>query len=160
MALELDLGTNSTIEVVSSKDSALDCDQETYAEYLASLDPEHLVFKDGCGYQDTTRFVLKKNLKYDQMQRIKNQQLTVKGGNQVSFNVGYMLEEIRCALVDIKNPDDLPTDKKVPYKRDSDGACDKNLVAALEMAGIVQELWQARNGSILGEQQVEGLKKK
>ena len=142
MALKLEL-ISGTISVVSRLDDAISCTEEDYNEYLLDLDEGHLNIKEG---QKPTYFVLTKNLKFDAQQKVKNQQISYKGG-QVDLQLGFIMEEVRQALVDIKNPDDIPDNQKVLFKRDSDGAASKELIASLGDA-IVNDLFSARRNSV------------
>lgn len=134
MALSLS-GDGEVVEVVSSRDEAVTCDYDSYQEYLRTLDESLLALKQDVS---PTRFVLKKTLPYAAAQRIKNQQLGYKDGD-VEVRLGFILEEVRTALSDIKNPG-----TGLEYKKDGDGGASKNLIEKLEAAGIVQELYTAR----------------
>lgn len=130
------------IKVISKKDSSVTCDDEAYAQYQENLD-ESLLALDGV----PTRFVLKKALTYKEQQKVKDAQIKMKG-KELSVSMSYMMEEIRLALVGIENPADLPLDQQIVYKKDSDGRTSEELIALLESAGVVTELYAARAKSM------------
>ena len=130
------------IKVISSKDSSVNCDNKAYEKYLDDLD-ESILELVGV----PTRFVLKKTLNYKEQQLVKDAQVKVEG-KSVKVAISYMMEEIRIALIDIENPDDLQAEKKLEYKKGSDGKADPNLVSFLESCGIVTELYSARQNAM------------
>jgi len=132
-------GGADTIEVICSKDSAVKCDMDTYGKYLESLDESLLEMPEDAA---PTRFVLKKTLPFGVVQRIKNQQLGYKDG-EVQVQMGFTLEEVRCALVDVKG-----AGAGLEFKKEADGYASKTLIEKLESYGIVQELFTARQGAI------------
>ena len=146
MALTLDLGSDN-IEIISRRDAAVGCDAQTYMEYLRDLDETRLQLKESV---EPTRFVMRKILPYGATQRIKNEQVSVKAQANmktvddlnVEMKMGYILEELRAALVDVKNPG-MP---QLHFRKDSDGLASKDLIALLNAFGIADELhtaWQA-----------------
>lgn len=127
------------IEVICSKDEAVTCDLEQYQEYLKTLDETILGLKPDV---QPTRFCLKRTLPYAAAQRVRNQQLGYKDGD-VEVRLGFILEEVRASLVDIKNPG-----AGLEYKKDGDGGASKTLVEKLDAFGIVQELYTARQSAM------------
>jgi len=157
MALNIDF-SNSEIKVISSKDEAVTCTQDDYDNYLKNLDETILGLKPGI---KPTRFVLRKQLNYGQQQQIKSQQMTVEKG-KIGFNVGYMMEEIRLALTNIEEETtegEAVSMNRLMFKRSSDGGADHDLIAKLESAGIVSELFTARNNYIKPVKVQEATKK-
>lgn len=162
MSFRLEFNSKSTIEVVCSKDSALAMDDEQYANYLLDVtDKDRLIFKEGMTYENTTRFVMRKVLPFKAAQRVVDQQVSAtaqKGSKEVEtrFSLKYMLEELRCILVDIKcSADD---DQPLEYKKGSDGMAAEELIAGIYSAGVLGDLhtgWQnatsARNDKALVE---------
>lgn len=142
MALVLDMGKD-TLEVISSKDEAVTVDGEVYGKYLETLDESLLCLKPGV---EPTRFVLKKVLSYGMSQKIKTEQAGLNEDGKVSIRMGYILDEVRASLVDVKNPGSA----MLTFKKDSDGAASKDLVALLEQAGIANELYAARQAALKG----------
>lgn len=142
MALFLDVGRDS-IEVISSKDESVTADADAYSKYLDTLDEALLCLKDGV---EPTRFVLRKLLSYGMSQKIKTEQAGLNEHGKVEIRMGYILDDVRASLIDVKNPgSDL-----LKFKRDSDGYASKELVALLEGAGIANELYAARQAAIKG----------
>jgi hypothetical protein len=127
------------IEVICSKDEAVTCDLDAYQEYLKTLDETILGLKPEI---QPTRFCLKRTLPYAAAQRVRNQQLGYKDGD-VEVRLGFILEEVRASLIDIKNPG-----AGLEYKKDGDGGASKTLVEKLDAYGIVQELYTARQSSM------------
>ena len=70
MALILDL-SKGNIEVICSKDNAINADKEEFDSYLEHLNEDHLNLNGS----EPTRFVLKKFLSYDAQTAIKNAQI-------------------------------------------------------------------------------------
>lgn len=157
MALSLDIGKD-TIEVVSSKDDALGITKDEtlmldgkevldedgkpktiYGAYLESLDETLLRLKT-----EPTRFVMRKLLGYGAAQKIKTQQAGLNAEGKVEVRMGYIMDEIRAALVGVTNPGS----PSLEFKRDSDGQASKELVCLLEATGIANELYAARQGAV------------
>jgi hypothetical protein len=127
------------IEVICFLDEAVSCDRQEYDEYLKTLDEGLLKLKDGV---EPTRFVLAKSLSYKAQKEISNAQLEIKGG-ETKVLPAFMFVEIKHALVAIKNPG-----PGLEYKKDSDGSCSEQLIANLGAAGIVVDLFAARQNSL------------
>lgn len=154
MAIMLSKISEGNIEVISKIDTALkDITEDTYSEYLKTLDESLLSFKDD---EQPTRFVMRKVLPYGVGQKIKNQQMRMEKG-EMQIQMGFMTEEVRAALIDIKNPPGLPEDQQLKFKRGSDGSASEELVALLDAAGIVNDLFSARKNVM--EKSVENVKK-
>lgn len=132
-------GNDELIEVICSKDEAVSCDSDTYQEYLRTLDESLLGLKSDL---KPTRFCLKRTLPYAAAQRVRNQQLGYKDGD-VEVRLGFILEEVRASLVDIKDPGE-----GLEYKKDGDGGASKSLIEKLDAFGIVQELYTARQSAM------------
>ena len=158
MAFALELDQKATIDVVVSKDLALDMTEEEYADYLEDVNQtEKLKFKNGCTLDDCTKFVLKKTLNYKQTQKVLEEQISADMQGNASIKIGYMLTELRYALVDIKNPQS--TDSPIPFKRGSDGNASEELIAGIYNAGVIGDLSSARR-NISGKQTPPALAKK
>lgn len=140
MALVLDFGKD-TIEVISSKDEAVSCDAETYQRYLESLDEGLLGLRPDCL---PTRFVMRKLLSFGMAQKIKSEQAGVNQEGRIEIKFGFTLDDVRAALIDIKNPGS----DKIAFKKDSDGYASKELIAVLDQVGIANELYAARQAAI------------
>lgn len=133
MAIDFSQLDQGTIEVVSSVDGALDMTEDEYEEYQKSLDPTLIKVKEG---QEPTIFVMRKVLPYGVGQRIKNKQMTYDKG-EVFVGTGHISDEVRAALVDIKN-------STIVFKKAGDGGMMPDLMAMLDAAGITQDLFIAR----------------
>jgi len=143
---------DSTMKVVVSKDNTVHCTDEEYEKYTETLD-ESLLHLDG----EPTRFVLRKNLSYEASQKVMDAQASfVKG--KVQMNMSYVLEEVRAAWIGVENPPDLAKEKCIIWKRDNDGLANKQLVAGLQNAGVLMDLYKARQAS--GSNPGENTKKK
>lgn len=148
MALKLPSRTD-VIKVIVSADQALilpdDKNErdEIWAEYLKTNDESLLTFAEG---QQPTRFVMRKVLSYDQAARVQNAQTTMKEG-KVEIQMSFIMEEVRQALTDIENPDYVPLPDRIQYRRDSDGACNKDIIEGLHALGVVMDLYTARQNA-------------
>jgi hypothetical protein len=146
--MALNLSDVNSIEVISSKDEAVQCEPESYALYLETLD-ESLLNLDS--KISPTRFVLKKSMRYDEAKNVKNQQVGYKNG-EVTVQLGFMMDVVRSCLIDIKNPG-----SGLEFKKDGDGKASKDLIEKLDLYGISQELFIARQNSLTS---IQGATKK
>jgi hypothetical protein len=143
MAFKIDTVRDS-LKVVSKVDDAVDSSAENfddiYKEYLEDLDESRLKFVEG---KTPTRFVLKRNLKYEEHYDIRSRQFKVgdKKKGETSFNVAFTFDEVRIRLVGIENPPD--ESDCVEYKADGSGGASKELMEKLLSAGIVDDLFAA-----------------
>ncbi len=138
MALKFNPNARDSIKVIAREDSAIpeNISDEQWAEYMRTLREDFL----GCT-EAPTRFVLRRTLPFDAQTRIQGMQIKWEG-KEGRLDMGYMLEEVRCALVGIENPPGC-TDP-IEFKTDSDGYAAKELVAYLAQTGIAQQLFAAR----------------
>lgn len=155
MALNLSK-VDGTLEVIVSADGALTCGRDAWIEYSKKLDESFLSYVEG---QQPTKFILKKSLDFKGTSAVKSKQVRFNMEGQAQFDVGYILDEIRYALVDIKNPDNLPEDQKIKYIRDSDGYCSKELIAKLESVGAVQDMFTCRQNLLAADKDTNLAKK-
>lgn len=146
MALFID-AKDATIKVIVSKDSAIiNTPEDDYKKYLEDLDEGHLKFEEN-GLP--TRFLMKKILPYKSAIKIKNHQIGVESG-KVKFNASYMNEEVRLSLTGIEQPD-VPEEFKdmlIPWKQDGAGGAADSVMELLEAAGVVNDLFTARQNSV------------
>jgi len=70
--------------------------------------------------------------------------------------MGFILDDVRCSLIGIENPDYLSLDEKIIFKKDSDGFADKDLISMLHESGVTHQLYAARQ---LKNQRLETAKK-
>jgi hypothetical protein len=136
----MDLGKDN-LELVLRIDSAVGCSDEEYSGYLEDLDEAKLKLKEG---EEPTRFVMRKVLPYGVQKQVMNEQLKIGQRGETEFQMGHILEEVRCSLIDIKNPASLPEEEKVKFIKDSDGYASKQLIANLSSVGVLMDLYSAR----------------
>lgn len=140
---------HDVIKAVVKQDSAIlwsgdeSQDDENWSNYLKTADESFLKFKDG---EQPTRFVLRKVLSYDQAQRVQNAQAVFRDG-QMQIQMAYIMEEVRQSLTDIENPEYVPLNDRIHFKRDSDGACSKEIVEGLHALGVVMDLFTIRTNA-------------
>jgi hypothetical protein len=121
-------------------DSSAENFEDIYKEYLEDLDESKLKFIEG---KNPTRFVLKRNLKYEEHYDIRSRQFKAgdKKKGETSFNVAFTFDEVRIRLIDIENPLDEPD--CISYKQDGSGGASKDVMEKLLSAGIVDDLFAA-----------------
>lgn len=129
--------TDTTIKVVVSKDTAVNCSDEDYEKYTETLDESLLNLQ-----AEPTRFVLRKNLSYEANQRVMDAQASFHKG-QVQMKMSYVLEEVRACFIGIENPPNV--EKGMAFKRENDGLASKALVSSLHNAGVLMDLYKARS---------------
>jgi hypothetical protein len=129
-----------TFEVIISIDSALDVSSDDWEKYRETLDESHLKFKEG---MQPTRFVMRKVLPFSLAKKVQNDQVTTRDG-KMEVQLGFISEEVRASLVDIKNPEDVPQDQWIKFEKDKDGGASEKLMELLMAARIVDELYSAR----------------
>lgn len=147
---------DGNIEVIVSADGALKSSKEQYIEYSKSLNESFLEFHEG---MQPTKFVLRKSLDFKGVSAVKSKQIKMMADGQAQFDLSYILEEIRYALTDIKNPDNIPEEDKIKFVRDSDGYCSKELIAKLESVGAVQDMFACRQNLLQSEKDNVSAKK-
>ena len=144
---------DAKIKVIVSKDLSLVAEEtedykpdEAYQDYLKDLDESKLRFVDN---SEPTRFVMKKILPYKLAMKVKNHQVAVEAG-KVKFQSSYMNEEVRCSLCDIEQPEvpDHLKERLIPWKQDGAGGASESVMEFLEAAGVVTDLFTARNNAI------------
>jgi hypothetical protein len=139
MGLKLS-GSNSTIEVIAFIDESVTCSREEYDAYLKTLD-ESLLQIDAAK-EPPVKFVMKKNLRLDHLQKVKEVQTTVKD-SKIHLNLSYMLLEIKYALVDVIGGEGV-----LKYRKSSDGGASDELISVLDSSGILNDLVAARNAAV------------
>jgi hypothetical protein len=141
MAIILSSSTD-VVKVISRIDDSLcEVSDEQWKVYQDTLDETHLTFVSG---KTPTRFLVKKSLSFAAQKNVANQQMGLGEDGKPEIKIGYILEEVRCALVGIENPADLPEASHIKFSRESDGFASKELIAQLNSVGIVNELFAAR----------------
>lgn len=129
---------DSTIKVIVSKDSTVNCSEEEYEKYTETLD-ESLLHLEG----EPTRFLLRKNLTYEASQKVMDAQASFHKG-KVQMKMSYVMEEVRAAWVGVENPSDLPKERCIIFKRDNDSLASKELTSGLQNAGVLMDLYKCR----------------
>jgi hypothetical protein len=104
-----------------------------------------------------TRFVMRKVLPFSLAKKVQNDQVTTRDG-KMEVQLGFISEEVRASLVDIKNPEDVPQDQWIKFEKDKDGGASEKLMELLMAARIVDELYSARQVKV--SKMSELLKKK
>lgn len=129
-----------TFDVILSFDSALDVTEDEWKLYTETLDESHLRFNLG---MQPTRFVMRQVLPYGLAKKVQNEQASFQD-NKLQVNLGYMNEEVKASLIDIKNPSDVPDELKIKFEKDKDGTASEKLMELLIASGVVSELFSAR----------------
>jgi len=133
-----------TFDVVLSIDSALDMTEDEFKIYSETLDESLLKFKEG---ELPTRFVMRKVLPFALAKKVQNEQMATVNG-QMQVQLSFMCEEVRAALVDIKNPPNVPEDQQIKFEKEKDGGASEKLMELLISAGVVNELYTARQAKV------------
>lgn len=133
-----------TFDVILSFDSALDVTEDEWKLYAETLNEGHLKFKLG---MEPTRFVMRQVLPYGLAKKVQNEQVTYQD-NKMQVNIGYMNEEVKASLIDIKNPADVPDELKIKFEKDKDGTASEKLMELLIASGVVSELFSARQAKL------------
>lgn len=133
-----------TIEVILRIDDALDVEDSDYDAYLETLDKSLLKFHEG---KEPTLFVMRKVQPFGLSKKVQNEQAEFRGG-EVHVNLGFIMEDVRCSLVDIKNPPSVPEGQRIIFKKEKDGGASEELMELLNAVGAVNDLYRARNGQI------------
>ncbi len=140
--MALKLGSVADVfKMVSRHDDAIseDITDEEFELYQATLDESHLRLS-----AEPTRFVIRRTLPFAAQQEVTNQQVKVGRDGKPQVNFGFMLEEVRCALIGIENPSTMAEEDKLEFKKDADGYASKELIAKLNAAGVVSEIYSAK----------------
>jgi hypothetical protein len=140
MALKLG-SVADTFKLVSRHDGSIaeDLTDEEFELYQESLDESHLRLQS-----EPTRFTIKRTLTFDAQKEVTRQQVRVGRDGKPQVDFSFMLDEVRFALVGIENPVDMPEEDKIVFKKDADGFASKDLIAKLNAAGIVSEIYSAK----------------
>ena len=134
-----------TFEVIVSIDSALDSTPEQWEKYRETLDESHLSFKEG---MEPTRFVMRRVLPFALDKKVQNEKVTTKDG-KMEVQLGFISEEVRASLVDIKNPADVPQEQWIKFEKEKDGGASEKLMELLSAVSIVDELFSARQVKVI-----------
>jgi len=135
--------SDDKVKVIARCDDALVVNNEeefekSYSDYLEDLDESKLEFHPG---KQPTRFVLKKNVNLSETIKLKNDQVQVSAKGELTYKLGYMIEELRLCLVGIENPPNV--EGCLEYKQDGSGGASKDLMEKIIAAGINDDLHTA-----------------
>lgn len=139
MALSIEV-KKEYLKVVSSKDPCVG-PKADYTTYIESLDEALL---DMAADAVPTRFVMRRVLPYSVTQKIKSMQSGVGDEGKMEIRLGFMMEEVRAALIDVENPGS----DSIKFEKDKDGYASKDLMVILEGVGITNELYAARQNAV------------
>jgi len=162
MSISIDhLTGDGSISVISRIDPAIKYSDESYSEYLKSLDENDLEFKED---EEPTRFILRKTIPYKLTQKIKANQVRM-DKKEVYWNMQITAEEVRYSLMDIENPSDMKGKTGLKYEgtKIDDGKGGSMQIASettmglLSQLGIIDDLYAARRNYL--EVGLQSLKK-
>lgn len=144
---------NDTFRVVLRIDSALGPNAD-YEKYLDTLDESHLDLTE-----EPTRIVMRNVLPLRLYRKVQDEQVEYLDG-KVKINSSFTSEEVRCAIVGIENPPHLGPDDRVEFRAASDGGAGDDLISQLAAAGLVFDLYRARQTAVGPKSKADNLKKK
>jgi hypothetical protein len=145
MGVFLDDNATKNFELILRIDTAVRCEDGVYDQYLENLD-ETLLNLDP--EQEPTRFIFRRVLPWDAQQRVERAKVDAETRG---INLGYLHEEVRASLIDIKGPG-------IKFQRDKDSLCSKELITKLVSAGVINDLVTARQKA--NTNSIESMKKK
>ena len=139
--MALSLKVNKTpLKIIAFQDPSVRCSRESYEKYLDTLDEAILNLDSAAA---PTRFILKRSLDVSEIQEVKKSMADVEG-NKMKVNLGYMMVEIKYALVGIED-----AGEGLAYQVDTEkGGTSDQLIALLEEAGVLSDLYRARQSAI------------
>ena len=147
MGIKIDLAAESEarLEVVCRYEENIQMTKEEYQDYLKSgANPEKLILKDGKTLADCTLFVLRKQLDFNGHERLMKKQYDIDPvTGQPKPNPAFILSDVQNSLVDIINPEGA--EHTIEFKRDTNGLVSKKILAGLNSADILLDLFTARN---------------
>lgn len=151
MAVTIDnLMQDGTIDVIIRSDGALDVTDDEYADYTKTLDEGILKFKAG---EEPTRWVMKKKMKYAHKLEVDNAKVKIDKG-KVQLQLAFTAMEVAATLVDIKNPESVPPEKRLVLKKNGDGTVSDDFMGSL--GDIPQELYNVRSSYLAAKQATGG----
>lgn len=137
-------------------EGAVSCSSEEYDQYLKTLDESYLKLT-----AEPTRFVMRKVLPSVAQASITDAQFKVDGAGKFEMRMSFMAKEVQHSIIGIENPEGIPEDQKIEFKRSGElgGGVHEDILAMLNAAGVVNDLYQARQTAIAGRKD-DILKKK
>lgn len=139
MALRLADSSDSLVSLIPSNDDAL-AEASDYGEYIRTKDEAKLVFVDG---KVPTRLVLNFNFSGAEAASVKNALVGGRdddGDPKVTLG-SWQFRIAKMALKEITNPPDLPENEQLKMRRDSNGKAHDDLLAKLDRAGAVANIF-------------------
>jgi len=139
----------NAVEVISESDDALDLQASDLEAYKKSGDVSKLKFVAG---KQPTIFLCNFALKGAQAASLKNSMLggtDDEGKPQVAFGT-WSFRVAKFCLKDIRNPEDLPEDSKLLFKKDEKGFAHDDLLVELDSLGILNEIFAMYSTLVLG----------
>lgn len=129
-----------TISVLTVKDPALVKDdahypngfEDAWEHYSETLEEGGLCFNPD---ESPIRFIFKSSLSFKEAKSLQSSQVKIKNG-QPEFDMGYIFDEVRFALIDIENPTE-----DCKFIKAKDGYVKEDLLGQLHAAGILMEIW-------------------
>lgn len=128
------------VEVISSKDDALDMEKSNYDEYVKTGDVSKLVFVEG---KQPTRFICNFELSGREASYVKNEIMGGKdedGKPKLSYG-SWQHRVAKFTLKDIQNPADVPREEQMELKKDDRGYVNDYTMGILERYGIVDDIF-------------------
>lgn len=130
------------VKVIGKKDDAIDMQTSDWDAYKESLDDKHLRFLPG---KSPTLFIC--NFKYDAKaaRMVNNAMLAAKddSGNPTMSYGAWSQTIAKVSLKDVTNPDGVPADEQVIFRKDANGYVHDELLAKLERWGVVDDIFNA-----------------
>jgi len=147
MALTL-VSEKKNLKVVLLADDAVgNKDDDNYMSYLKTLNEEMLDLKG-----EPTRFVLRSTLTWNAKEMLRKRNIRYNPSEgQMDMDITYMTDLVRFSLIGVENPESVPKEKQITFKRDSDGYASKELVNALDNIGQLTFLFFAIQGNMTEE---------
>jgi hypothetical protein len=141
----------SNISFISRRDDAIPADltDSEWNKYMEGMDESHLRLTT-----EPTRWVMRLALPYESQKSLQSSQMGVSDAGKMEVRLGFMLDAVRFALVDIQNPSALPEEQHVKFEKDVDGYASKELIAMLHANGLVLELFAAREAALTAASKV------
>lgn len=142
MAFKKQNKVGDTFKIILQNDDAVPetVTDEVYQSYLEVLD-EVILGLVG----EPTRFVMKRDLSFGAHKQIASEQMGVDGDGKPQIKMGFILEEVRAALVGIENPASLKPEECLIFEKEKgDGLASKALISQLHAMGVAMSLYGAR----------------
>ena len=139
----------NAVEIISQHDDALDLEASDWEGYKETGDVSKLKFIPG---KQPTIFLCNFLMKGKEAVALKNSMLSgvdEEGRPRLSYG-SWSFKVVKYALKDIKNPDGIPDDAKLVFKKDEQGYAHDDLLVTLETIGVVNEIFGMYNALVTG----------